>query len=210
MSSNKEKRCSGWKWAFLILLLANVSVFIYIFSLISSSGDSSGLDQTQTEKTNITTSPDSGLIDAQITLGNKDLEYLLNHILKENNASGQIPTIEISDYFLILGELQVFGLSAGYRIETEPFAMENGDLQLKVSSIEWGSLNLPTKQILQLMTSQLDPQLPLQIDPEAKTITVALSEESTETLKRISLQKISKELAEYTFNITITKENLLQ
>ena len=56
----------------------------------------------------------------------------------------------------------------------------------------------------------MDPNLPLEVDTDNAFITVRLSGVETESVKRIKLIKIEKELAEYTFNITIAKENLLQ
>lgn len=204
MDKKDKQTHSGWKWAFIVLLAMNIIVVFYVGSLLNAPPPVK--DEIAVPKV-----PNSEeTMDALITLGNADLEDLLRYALSENTAAGVVPNITISEDVMVAGELEVLGFPVIYQMTAEPFASESGDLQLKVSKVELGRLSLPIKQVLQLLSSQMDQNLPLELDFDNALITVRLSEVETETVKRIKLEKIEKELAEYTFNITIAKENLLQ
>lgn len=204
MDKRDKQTHSGWKWAFIVLLATNIIVVFYVNSLLNA------IPPVKDEIA-VPEAPNSEeTIEALITLGNADLEDLLRYALSENTAAGVVPSITISEDVMVSGELEVLGFTAMYQMTAEPFASESGDLQLKVSKVELGRLSLPIKQVLQLLSSQMDQNLPIELDFDNALITVRLSEVETETVKRIKLEKIEKELAEYTFNITIAKENLLQ
>lgn len=208
MNKVEKKRISGWKWAFLILLAANVGIVLYVNSLLnpSSSTETDNIREEVVQK-----ETNSGeTIAAVITLGNDDLEELLFYALSQNTSNGEVPSITIAEAVTVSGELVMLGFPVQYQMTAEPFVVEGGDLQLKVSEVALGRLTLPIKQVLQLLSSQMDPNLPLSVDSDNALITVQLSEVETESVKGIKLEKIEKELAEYTFNITIAKENLLQ
>lgn len=194
--------------AFFLLLFINLSVIIYLILLLYPPNGNSEVDPSETQ---INRASEQNTIDAVVSLGNKDLEELIYHALQKD-SNGQEPgmNIEISDSVKLRGQLMIVGFEVNYQIDSEPFVEENGNLQLKVSTIELGSLSLPTQHTLQLLESQLNPELPLAIDSENKTVTVLLNQVHTETVERIELKKIEKDTSEYIFNITILKKNLLQ
>lgn len=208
MEKVAKKKKSGWKWAFFLLLLLNMGVIIYGGSLFIASPTTDTHSKKEEITEEIINSEEE--IDALITLGNKDLETLLLYALSENTSTGEVPEITISEDVIISGELEVLGFPIQYQLTAEPFVVEDGNLQLKVSEVALGRFTLPVKQVLQLLSNQMDPNLPLEVDIDNAFITVRLSEVETGSVKRIKLIKIEKELAEYTFNITIAKENLLQ
>lgn len=205
----REKRSKpGWKWAFITLLLFNVGLALYLASMLGplfgDDGEATG------KKSNIQAPISQETVQATVTLANTDLERLLHQTLSASQTEEALPYIEIGEAVIIEGELSVMGFAVLYQIAAEPFAAEDGNLQLKVDRVELGSLSLPTKQVLKLLGAQLDPGLPLVVDADNQVILVLLSEIKTDTIERIKLEKIEKDTREYTFNITILKENLLQ
>lgn len=208
MEKVAKKKHSGWKWAFFLLLMLNIGVIIYVGSLFNASPTTNTPSKKEEVTQEATTNEEE--IDALITLGNKDLETLVLYAFSENTATGEVPEITISEDVTLSGELEVLGFPMQYELTAEPYVVENGNLQLKVSEVALGRFTLPIKQVLQLLSNQMDSDLPLEVDVDNAFITVRLSEVETQSVKRIKLVKIEKELAEYTFNITIAKENLLQ
>ncbi|MGP6139823.1 MULTISPECIES: DUF2140 family protein [unclassified Jeotgalibaca] len=210
MFKQRGKRSNaGWKWAFILLLSINIGAIFYALNLLKPIDND--VNEIALENKSTVSENDKDTIAATITLENKDLEELLQFAISENSATERVPQIKISDQaLLVLGELSVFGFETSYQIEADPFAMEDGNLQLKVNDVKLGKLTLPIAQVLQLLATQLDAEIPILIDSKAQMIIILLSEIQTDAIQRIKLEKIDKDVAEYTFIITITKENLLQ
>lgn len=203
MKKRQASQGRGWKYAFFLLLFFNVSFLGWAYlSFFSSKQDSGTADS---YKKPIHTS----MIEAEVTLEEVDLEALLFNYLVETEQN-PITNVEVKEDVLLKGELQILGFPVEYLLQSKPFAMENGDIQLKVEEITLGSLSLPISQVLQLLTSQLSTDLPIRIDSKEKRIYILLTEIHNEVLSGIKLLKIDKEKQEYTFGITMNKEYLLQ
>lgn len=204
LKKRNKKQINGWKLAFILLLLTNAIFWIYIIINLQATPKVAPTDslskQTETSKAGLT---------AEVGLNQADLEEMLQHFLSHQEGTANL-TIDVGDTVQLMGEWEVFGFTVDYGIQTEPFATEDGNLQLKVQSIELGAFSLPVSQFLGLLAGQLDPALPLEIDSENKNIYVTLTKIENEWINQLKLLQINKEKQEYMFEITIPRENLLQ
>ena len=203
MSEQTNKKGNGWKVAFFVLFLLNIFLAIGVYySLLSVNEKLPTIDQSSSEVS-------SQSIQTEVTLSSDDLELLLQKGTAELNNE-LVPLIEVDEKIKLTGMLKVLGLPIQYLIQGEPFTMENGNLQLKVDEIKLGNLSLPVKQSLQILESQIDPNVPLEVDKESTLIYILFSNIHTDKIQKIKLVEINKEKKEYTFEITMPLENLLQ
>ncbi|UJF14793.1 YpmS family protein [Jeotgalibaca sp. MA1X17-3] len=193
-----------WKTAFFVLLLAIIVFFTAAyFSLFSNVKNPNLTEFTSTQEQSTST------FTAEVTLNAIDLQTLLQQSLLEL-TEGSVPEIEVGEKIHLLGSLEVLGLPITYNLQGEPFLLEDGNLQIKIEKIKLGNLSLPIQQSLQILKSQIDPALPIEINTDEEVIHFLLSDIQTETVQEIKLLDINKELQEYTFEITLPKESLLQ
>ena len=204
MEKKKRTQQNGWKLAFFILVTVNVLFWVYLIINLQPVKTQEPADSVvvpiETKKEGLT---------AEIALNQADLEDLLQQFLNHQEGTANL-AIQVGETVQLTGEWEVFGFTVAYGIHTEPFATEDGNLQLKVQSIELGAFSLPISQFLGLLAGQLDPTLPIEIDSANESIHVNLATIQNEWINQLKLLRIDKEMQEYMFEITIPRENLLQ
>lgn len=204
MEKQTRKKWKKWKTAFFVLLLAIIVFFtVAYFSLFSNVKNPNLTEFTSTQEQSTST------FTAEVTLNAIDLQTLLQQSLLEL-TEGSVPEIKVGEKIHLLGSLEVLGLPITYNLQGEPFLLEDGNLQIKIEKIKLGNLSLPIQQSLQILKSQIDPALPIEINTDEEVIHFLFSDIQTETVQEIKLLDINKELQEYTFEITLPKESLLQ
>lgn len=202
MSRNTINKQRGWKWAFLILLFLNALLLVWLARVLTAP-----VDYTSTGSPNRGDSVND--LTAVATLGAEDLELLMQGALnKYEEAEGL--AVRVSDSVELEGLFTVWGLTIPYLVEGEPFVTQSGDLQVKVEDIYLGRLTLPNQQVLSLLATQLEPSLPLTINSQDEWFTIHLTHFQAENGLAVKLLQIAKDTQEYTFEITLPRENLLQ
>lgn len=204
MKKQINKKWNGWKAAFFVLFLVTIIFFTAAyFSLFSNvkSPNLSALTSNQEQS--------SSTFKAEVTLDATDLQTLLQQSLLEL-PDGPVPEIEVGDKVHLVGTVEALGLPITYNIEGEPFLLEDGNLQIKIEKIKLGNLSLPIQQSLQILKSQMDSKIPMEVHSGEEVINFLLSDIQTDTVQKIKLLDINKETQEYTFEITLPKESLLQ
>lgn len=192
-----------WKWAFFILFIFNIIVAVSIYFALFTTRNPVVINEDQAPS-NLGEN-----VKAIITLENKDVEALLQEALIANETD-TIRQIRVEESIFLDGELSILGMPVSFSIGAEPFLVEGGELQLKVNEIQLGNLSLPIKQTMNIMLNQFSNKLPIELDTENQLITVFLTKIPLENVEEIKLLQIDKEVQEYTFEVTISKENLLQ
>lgn len=204
MERKTSKKLNGWKASFFILLLAIILFFIAAYFSLFSNVKNPNLTEFISNQEQSTST-----FTAEVTLNAADLQMLLQQSLLELTEEA-VPEIEVGENIYLLGSLKVLGLPITYNIKGEPFILEDGNLQIKIEEIKLGNLSLPIQQSLQILKSQLDPAIPMEVNTDKEVIHFLLSDIQTETVQKIKLLDINKETQEYTFEITLSKESLLQ
>lgn len=206
MEKGQIDRQNKWKWAFLILVTLNLLLIISLsVSLFSNSKTTADQSVEQTGPV----SPTSDQLQATVVLENGDIEALLSQALNASQNQS-ISSISVTEIISMTGQLSVLGIPVDYVVEAEPFPMEDGNLQLKVNSIQLGNLSLPLKQTLAIMANQFQSDLPLDVNPDDQYLIVRLDQLVSEQVDQIKVLQIDKDNKEYTIQLTIPKQNLLQ
>ena len=178
-----------WKIGFITLSLILVLAAIWIFSKIAM------VQPSQTATDALTTTQSADQLSIGLSLSNNELAVIANEYLKsEQSLDGY--SLEMTDAVTLKGETVLLGLSIPFALTGEPHATTDGNLQLKVTDISLGGLSLPEKEALTLLAQFLE--LPAFVN-------IKLPKESA-----IRLLSIDKETKEYSFEVSISAENLLK
>lgn len=192
-----------WKIAFITLSLILVLAAIWIFSKITIDQPS----QPATDAQNTTQSADR--LSVGLSLNNNELAVIANEYLKsEQSLAGY--SLEITDAATLKGETVLLGLSIPFALTGEPHATTDGNLQLKVNDISLGGLSLPEKEALTLLAQFLELPAFVSLDADSETVLMNLANIKLPKESAIRLLSIDKETKEYSFEVSISAENLLK
>ena len=192
-----------WKIGFITLSLILVLAAIWIFSKIAMVQPS----QTATDAPTTTQSADR--LSIGLSLSNDELAVIANEYLKsEQSLDGY--SLEMTDAVTLKGETVLLGLSIPFALTGEPHATTDGNLQLKVTDISLGGLSLPEKEALTLLAQFLELPAFVSLDADSETVLMNLANIKLPKESAIRLLSIDKETKEYSFEVSISAENLLK
>ena len=192
-----------WKIGFITLSLILVLAAIWIFSKIAMVQPS----QTATDAPITTQSADR--LSVGLSLSNNELAVIANEYLKsEQSLDGY--SLEMTDAVTLKGETVLLGLSIPFALTGEPHATTDGNLQLKVTDISLGGLSLPEKEALTLLAQFLELPAFVSLDADSETVLMNLANIKLPKESAIRLLSIDKETKEYSFEVSISAENLLK
>ena len=192
-----------WKIGFITLSLILVLAAIWIFSKIAMVQPS----QTATDAPITTQSADR--FSVGLSLSNDELAVIANEYLKsEQSLDGY--SLEMTDAVTLKGETVLLGLSIPFALTGEPHATTDGNLQLKVNDISLGGLSLPEKEALTLLAQFLELPAFVSLDADSETVLMNLANIKLPKESAIRLLSIDKETKEYSFEVSISAENLLK
>ena len=192
-----------WKIGFITLSLILVLAAIWIFSKIAMVQPS----QTATDAPITTQSADR--LSVGLSLSNDELAVIANEYLKsEQSLDGY--SLEMTDAVTLKGETVLLGLSIPFALTGEPHATTDGNLQLKVNDISLGGLSLPEKEALTLLAQFLELPAFVSLDADSETVLMNLANIKLPKESAIRLLSIDKETKEYSFEVSISAENLLK
>ncbi|CZQ93088.1 Uncharacterized protein YpmS [Trichococcus flocculiformis] len=192
-----------WKIGFITLSLILVLAAIWIFSKIAMVQPS----QTATDAPTTTQSADR--LSIGLSLSNDELAVIANEYLKsEQSLDGY--SLEMTDAVTLKGETVLLGLSIPFALTGEPHATTDGNLQLKVNDISLGGLSLPEKEALTLLAQFLELPVFVSLDADSETVLMNLANIKLPKESAIRLLSIDKETKEYSFEVSISAENLLK
>ena len=207
MGTNQQRSVKNspnpWKIAFITLSLTLVLAAVWLFSKITTDQPS----QSATDALITTQSEDQ--LSVGLSLNNTELAVIANEYLKsEQSLAGY--SLEITDMVTLKGETVLLGLSIPFALTGEPHATTDGNLQLKVTDISLGGLFLPEKEALSLLAQFLTLPAFVRLDAASETILMNLASMDLPKESAIRLLSIDKETKEYSFEVSIPAENLIE
>lgn len=207
MGTNQQRSVKNspnpWKIAFITLSLTLVLAAVWLFSKITTDQPS----QSATDALITTQSEDQ--LSVGLSLNNTELAVIANEYLKsEQSLAGY--SLEITDMVTLKGETVLLGLSIPFALTGEPHATTDGNLQLKVTDISLGGLFLPEKEALSLLAQFLTLPAFVSLDAASETILMNLASMDLPKESAIRLLSIDKETKEYSFEVSIPAENLIE
>ena len=198
--SDKSK-VNGWKWAFILLVFLLVGFIVYIGFLLQP------LSTNQTETP--PTVSDVEQVSLTTSLTKEDTELIINEYL--NNAMGEdfdAYTIILSDKLEIHGEITIFNFGVPFKLYFSPYALENGNIQLRGEAVELANFSLPVSGVMSLLGRQLALPEFIAIDSNAQIIEIDLAKLMEDYSFDITIDQIDLEQDVIQFNLGIDKDSL--
>jgi uncharacterized protein YpmS len=207
METNQQRSVKSspnpWKIAFITLSLVLVIAVVWLFSKITMEQPA----QTATDEQVTAQAEDQ--LSVGVSLSNAELAVIANEYMKsEESLAGY--SVEITDVVTLKGETVLLGLSIPFALSGEPHATTDGNLQMKVTGISLGGLSLPQKEALSLLAQFLTLPAFVSLDADAETVLMNLASMDLPKESAIRLLSIDKGTKEYSFEVSIPTENLIE
>lgn len=205
-TSRQNRQESGkvnyWKWAFIsliALLVLGVILLLQAIRPINSVEDSA----------NKTPIDPKGEIEIVSELSKEDVEFVLNSFLevetKDSPASYQV---KLDEELELASKIEWMGLTIPFSLTFEPYATEDGNLQLRAQSVEVASFSLPVSAIMAALGNQMDLPTFIQLDSESQMILVNFNQLHNFYPYGIELEKVDLENDEIQLKLFVNKATL--
>ena len=192
-----------WKIAFITLSLILVIAAVWLFSKITMEQPSPSSEDMQ-----VTVQAEDQL-SVGLALNNTELATIANQYLEsEQSLAGY--SVDITDVITLKGETVLLGFSIPFALSGEPHATTDGNLQLKITDLSLGGLTLPEKEALSLLAQFLTLPAFVSLDAATETIEMNLAGMDLPKESAIRLLSIDKETKEYSFEVSIPAETLIE
>lgn len=192
-----------WKIAFITLSLILAIAAVWLFSKITMEQPGQSAEDTQA------TVQSKDQLSVGLSLNNTELAIIANEYMKsEQSLAGY--SLEVTDVATLRGETVLLGLSIPFALSGDPHATTDGNLQLKVTDISLGGLSLPEKEALRLLAQFLTLPAFVSLDADSETVLMNLTSIDLPKESAIRLLSIDKGTKEYSFEVSIPTENLIE
>ena len=191
-----------WKWAFIslvALLVLGVVLLLQAIRPINSVEDGEAVVAIDSR----------GEIEIVSELSKEDVEFVLNSFLevetKDSPASYQI---KLEEELALDSKVEWMGLTIPFLLTFEPYATEDGNLQLRAQSVEIASFSLPVSVIMAALGNQMDLPPFIQLDSESQMILVDFNALHDYYPYGIELKKVDLENDEIQLKLFVNKDTL--
>ena len=199
-SRRTKRKWRSWKIAFLGLVA--ILVLLFVSTFIPSR------PKPQILPTN-TKTIEQGENLMEVTLTKTEMQSLLDSVSKkyqEENSS--FPNFVMNDSVIqISGDANALGIAIPYKMTTVPYVTEEGNLQLKIQSVQLAGLSLPLFLAMGRLQQMEFPEW-FQLNAEQQYFLLNLSglyEGNT-----IKAKKFNLKTNEFIFSVSISKDNIVE
>ena len=197
MKQNLSGKINWWKWGLLLLLAINVAFVGVVASRLIQVREPSA----ETLKTTTAKSVKVGTF----TTNKEQLNDTVATYLKDYQSKKfTYKVYAASSSILFEGSYELLGYEVTLYVYFEPNRLENGAVQLKVTSFSVGTLPLPESEVLQYIKSSYDLPDFVTISPKKSTITINL--QSMKNDAGIYLKATTIDLVNDNFSFDIFKK----
>lgn len=198
--SNKPK-VNGWKWSFITLVLLIIGFIVYLGFLLQP------VLTNQSETEPIVTEVDQVSLTTSLT--KEDTELIINEYLsKAMGNEFESYSIVLSDALEIHGEMNILSFDVPFTLYFSPYALENGNIQLRGETVELANFSLPVSGVMSLLAQQLALPEFIAIDSNAQMIEIDLTELMQDYSFDLTVDQIDLEQDIIQFNLGIDKDSL--
>ena len=198
--SNKPK-VNGWKWSFITLVLLIIGFIVYLGFLLQP------VLTNQSETEPIVTEVDQVSLTTSLT--KEDTELIINEYLsKAMGNEFESYSIVLSDALEIHGEMNILSFNVPFILYFLPYALENGNIQLRGETVELANFSLPVSGVMSLLAQQLALPEFIAIDSNAQMIEIDLTELMQDYSFDLTVDQIDLEQDIIQFNLGIDKDSL--
>lgn len=161
------KKNNLWKWGFIVLFAINCGFFVLIGSrLLQKPSD---LTQTKTTK-RVATTKIGTLVTTKEQLNTVINSYLVDY----QSSNTQYQTYITNSGILFETTYTLLGYKTPLSLYLQPYRLETGAIQLKITSFTVGTLSLPESEVLQYIKSSVKLPDFVEIIPKKSVININL------------------------------------
>ena len=199
--SRKTKR--KWRyWKIALLGLMAMLVLLFISTFIPSRPK----EQVSTTNTKIVEQGENWM---EVTLSKTEIQSLLDSVSKKNQEENPtFPNFVMNDSVIqINGDANALGISVPYKMTTVPYVTEDGEIQLKIQSVQLAGLSLPLFLAVGRLQQMEFPEW-FQLNAEQQYFLLKLSglyEGNT-----IKAKKFNLKTNEFIFSVSISNDNIVE
>lgn len=201
-SEQESAKVNYWKWAFISLiavLVLSVILLLQAIRPINSVEDSA----------NKTPIDPKGEIEMVSELSKEDVEFILNSFLEvESKDSPASYQVKLDEELELASKIEWMGLRIPFLLTFEPYATEDGNLQLRAQSVELASFSLPVSAIMAALGNQMNLPTFIQLDSESQMILVDFNQLHNFYPYGIELEKVDLENDEIQLKLFVNKATL--
>lgn len=159
------KKINIWKWLCLLILAINLAFIGVVASRI--------IQIREPEAENIATKTKGGIKIGSFSTTKEQLNKTVVSYLEDYQKKGMTYKLyATSSQILFEGTYTLLGYEVPLYVYFQPSRLENGAVQLKVTSFSVGTLPLPEDQVLKYIKSSYDLPKFVKIQPNQSTITI--------------------------------------
>lgn len=159
------KKINIWKWLCLLILAINLAFIGVVASRI--------IQIREPEAENIATKTKGGIKIGTFSTTKEQLNKTVVSYLEDYQKKGMTYKLyATSSQILFEGTYILLGYEVPLYVYFQPSRLENGAVQLKVTSFSVGTLPLPEDQVLKYIKSSYDLPKFVKIQPNQSTITI--------------------------------------
>ncbi|MGX7419278.1 YpmS family protein [Carnobacterium gallinarum] len=196
LSSLKPKGpVNPWKWICLGLIALLLGVGIWGYSKVITPVNT--IQDTKTQQVKQTVS-------FEVASKKAEINQLVAHSLNEFIEAGDIEyQFILNDEAELIGTFQVFGHDVQFYLYLAPYVTENGNVQLKATSLSIGQLDLPITYVMNFIAKQYKLPDWVQVDSKKQLILLNLNEYKLSNGMIITAKKIDLKTDDIRFNISL-------
>ena len=199
-SRKTKRKWRYWKIALLGLMVMLVLLFVSTFI------PSRPKEQVSTTNTKIVEQGENWM---EVTLSKTEIQSLLDTVSKKNQEENPtFPNFVMNDSVIqINGDANALGISVSYKMTTVPYVTEDGEIQLKIQSVQLAGLSLPLFLAVGRLQQMEFPEW-FQLNAEQQYFLLKLSglyEGNT-----IKAKKFNLKTNEFIFSVSISNDNIVE
>lgn len=200
----KKGRYNPWKWAFVFLLLFNLSIGGYWLSdSITPQEDLEPVDNTLK---NVEESGEPYTFKVQVS--QSELTRIANDYLASLSQGEPALSVSINEYVNIEGIVDVLTLEVPYRMTLTPHPLANGNLKLDVVDFEISSLSIPVAFVMNFINRQLNWPSWIIINPEEETILIMFNQLIMEDTVQVLVENFDLRNDDIQFEVLVNSYDL--
>jgi uncharacterized protein YpmS len=182
-----------WKYLFLLLLAFNIALVAVIGFQVTKHRDQAVLDKVSVTKEVHKV--------ADITTTTEQLNMVINKYLQDFQDDKMSYKFYLSDKAVLEGTYKLFDKEIPLYVYFEPYALSDGAMVLKVTSVSIGTLGLPTKTVLDYIKGSYDLPSFVTIDSKKQEVLIDLPKLAIAKDTFLQVDKSDLKNGQFIFNL---------
>lgn len=197
----RVKKSDGWMWAFFVILGLNIALAAWLIINLRSTPET---NQAVTDEAIDIENP----LTFELLTNKSQINQVVNLYLEEEMAEDESFRFELTDQAALHGVIRILGFDVDFTLLTDPYVMDNGNLQLRAQSIQLGAFELPISIAMNVISQQIDLPEWVRVDSEQQFVLVALNEFQLENGTMFEMQQIDLEEDVIRIGIILPEEGI--